>query len=151
MTKCIKIEHRFVKSFPDKLEEGVLYVSIDYASVAHNCLCGCGNEVITPLSPTDWSLTFNGESVSLTPSIGNWSFPCQSHYWIEDDAVRWAAKWSKEKIEAGRALDRRLKQRQFGSDVTQEPSQQGESRERRIMKVWKWVQTVWSRNREPKN
>jgi len=29
--------------------------------------------------------------VSLAPSIGNWSFPCNSHYWITGNEVRWAA------------------------------------------------------------
>jgi hypothetical protein len=37
----------------------------------------------SPLSPTDWKLTFDGVSVSLHPSDGNWSFPCRSHYRIE--------------------------------------------------------------------
>jgi len=43
-----------------------------------------------PLGPTDWKLTFDGESVSLYPSVGNWNFPCQSHYWIQENKVRWA-------------------------------------------------------------
>jgi len=34
--------------------------------------------VVTPLSPTGWSLIFDGETVSLYPSIGNWNFPCRS-------------------------------------------------------------------------
>jgi hypothetical protein len=47
------------------------------------CCCGCGHEVVTPFSPTDWKLTFDCVSVSLYPSIGNWSPPCRAHYFIE--------------------------------------------------------------------
>ena len=55
----------FVMSFPDKLEAGKLYVSMEFASVAHLCACGCGAEVVTPLSPTDWMLSFDGVSVTV--------------------------------------------------------------------------------------
>jgi len=61
-------------------------------------VCGCNNEVVTPLSPTDWQLTFDGESVSLNPSIGNWSFKCKSHYWIVKDTIKMARKWSDDEI-----------------------------------------------------
>lgn len=50
---------------------------------------------------------FDGETVLLSPSVGNWSFPCQSQYWIDHDRIRWAANWSKERIEAVRDKDRR--------------------------------------------
>ena len=83
---------------PESLEEGVLYVSIPFATVLHLCCCGCGNEVVTPLDPTDWQLTFDGRSVSLSPSIGNWSFDCQSHYWINRNHVRWARQLSEKEI-----------------------------------------------------
>ena len=49
----------FVQAIPEKLEDGTLYVSMDYATVVHKCCCGCGREVVTPLSPTDWKLTFD--------------------------------------------------------------------------------------------
>jgi hypothetical protein len=62
---------------------GVLYVSPGYATVTHLCCCGCGAEVVTPLSPTDWKLTFDGVAISLSPSVGNWSLPCRSHYFID--------------------------------------------------------------------
>jgi hypothetical protein len=62
--------------------------------------------VVTPLSPVDWTLTFDGKTVSLDPSIGSWDLPCQSHYWIKRGVVRWAARWSREEIESGRARDR---------------------------------------------
>ena len=65
-----------------------------YATTTHLCACGCGNKVVLPLSPADWQLYFDGERVSLTPSIGNWQFPCQSHYWIRRNGIFWADRWS---------------------------------------------------------
>jgi hypothetical protein len=109
------LKHEFVEFIPDLVEEGTVYVSIEYATVVHKCCCGCGKEVVTPLSPTDWKLIFDGKTISLDPSIGNWGFDCQSHYWIRNNRVRWAARWSPEKIAAGRAQDRLAKDRYFGS------------------------------------
>jgi hypothetical protein len=43
-------------------------------------MCGCGKKVVLPLHPTHGKLTYDGETVSLSPSVGNWSFPCESHY-----------------------------------------------------------------------
>lgn len=113
MRAPMTLRHEFVESIPDVVQPGTVYVSIVYATAVHKCCCGCGQEVVTPLSPTDWKLVFDGETVSLDPSIGNWSFPCQSHYWITRDRVRWAEKWSKEEIAVGRAHDAAAKKSQF--------------------------------------
>jgi hypothetical protein len=51
---------------------------------------------VTPFSPKDWKLIFYGESVSLYPSIGNWNFPCKSHYWITKNSIE-PARWEKSK------------------------------------------------------
>ena len=51
---------------------GVLYVSEKYAVAGHLCACGCGNKVITPLRPEEWSFTEHNGLPSLWPSIGNW-------------------------------------------------------------------------------
>lgn len=95
----------FVKSVPEKPAAGTLYVSMEYASVVHLCCCGCGSEVVTPLSPKDWKLSFNGESITLHPSIGNWSFPCRSHYWIRSNRVQWAGDMTDREIRDGRRHD----------------------------------------------
>lgn len=105
--------HKFVKAFPDKLGEGILYVSVEYGTAAHRCFCGCGSEVYTRFSPRDWSMKFNGETVSISPSIGNWSFACQSHYILDGGRVHWAGRWSRERIELGRLLDRERKERHY--------------------------------------
>ena len=108
-----RLTHEFVESFPEELEEGTLYVSMPYATVAHKCCCGCGNDVITPLTPTDWKLMFDGKKITLDPSIGNWNFPCSSHYWIKGGRVQWSSQWSQEEIAAGRAHDRSKKEQYF--------------------------------------
>jgi len=116
------LAHEFVEFIPDVIEEGKIYVSIDYATTVHKCACGCGKEVVTPLSPTDWKLIFDGKTVSLDPSIGNWSFPCRSHYWIRNNQVRWAEDWSQSRVDANRTYDRRAKDKYFsGEDVADEP------------------------------
>jgi hypothetical protein len=107
--KTISLQHKFVQFLPDKLAERTVYVSMEYATVAHRCLCGCGVEIQTPLSPTDWQVSFDGETISLYPSIGNWGLPCRSHYWIDQSEGRWAGNWSKKEIAAGR--ERTLKER----------------------------------------
>lgn len=107
------LKHEFVGFVPEQLSDGVLYISIPYATVAHKCCCGCGREVVTPLSPTDWSLTFDGETVSLNPSVGNWSFPCRSHYWIRRNVIRWANEWTDAQIRLGRAHDSARKVRYY--------------------------------------
>jgi hypothetical protein len=114
MKRQTALAHEFVEYMPDQLKDEILYVSIPFATVAHKCCCGCGREVVTPLSPTDWKLIFDGQSVTLDPSIGNWGSPCKSHYWIRNGKVRWADMWTQEEIDAGRAADRMAKQKHFG-------------------------------------
>ena len=109
------LRHEFVEFIPDELASNTIYISTSFATVAHRCCCGCGKEVVTPLSPLDWQLTFDGETISLFPSIGNWSFPCQSHYWIDHSVVRWAEQWSEKRIAAGRARDVALKRCKYGA------------------------------------
>ncbi len=93
------LEPRFVQQIPRELEEGVLYVSMQYGTVVHSCCCGCGLDIVTPLTPTDWQLTFDGETISLWPSVGNWNLPCKSHYVIRRNRVIEAGHWSQERIE----------------------------------------------------
>ena len=105
---------------PEVLEERVLYVSISYGTAAHRCCCGCGREVVTPLTPTDWKLIFDGETVSLYPSIGNWNFPCRSHYWIRNNCAEWAEDWSDRRIAAAEEEDQKLKKEFYGSRANED-------------------------------
>ena len=99
----------FVKGIPRKLEPGILYVSMEYGTVVHSCCCGCGLEVVTPLTPTDWKLTFDGEAISLWPSVGNWNLPCRSHYVIQGNRVIEAGPWDKTQIDAEKRRDKAAK------------------------------------------
>jgi hypothetical protein len=115
----IVLAYEFVEFIPDELKERTLYVSHTYRTAAHKCCCGCGREVVTPLSSTGWQLTFDGKTVSLYPSIGSWSLPCQSHYFITKNKVVWSPKWTKKQIARGRAQEAREKERYYAK--TQPP------------------------------
>ncbi|MCB1470320.1 MAG: hypothetical protein KDK08_24940 [Rhizobiaceae bacterium] len=107
MTRIDQLTPEFVEYIPEHPAPSVLYVSRRYATAMHLCCCGCGCEVVTPLNPAKWRLTEEGGTVSLRPSVGNWSLPCQSHYWITGNRVRWAAAMAPEVIAAVKARDRR--------------------------------------------
>lgn len=109
-----KLEHHFVADIPTAIENGKLYVSMEYATAIHSCCCGCGEEVVTPLTPTDWSMTFDGETISLHPSVGNWDLPCRSHYFVRRGQVVEAPRWGADEIEKERGRDRAAKLEQFG-------------------------------------
>src|SRR5260221_10242715 len=109
----IVLAYEFVEFIPDELKERTLYISITYCTAVHKCCCGCGREVVTPLSPTGWQLTFDGKSVSLYPSIGSWSLQCQSHYFITKNKVEWAPQWSQRRIAHGRTQEASAKQRYY--------------------------------------
>ena len=113
MKQPVTFKHEFVQFIPEELQEGTIYVSIRFATVAHLCACGCRTKVVTPIKPTDWKLTFDGKTVTLDPSVGNWSFPCRSHYWVRNNKVQWAGDWSQERIDANREFDRRAKDKYF--------------------------------------
>jgi hypothetical protein len=106
----VKVEQmvaEFVTSFPEQLESGRLYVSPQFSTAAHLCACGCGREIVTPLSPAQWVLTFDG-TVSLRPSIGNWGLPCRSHYVIEHGSIRRVRDFTPVEVQRNRKSDGRL-------------------------------------------
>lgn len=97
------IDHRFVDYIPNELEDGIVYIAPEFGAVMHLCCDGCGERVSTPLNPAQWTLTFDGESISLSPSIGSFDLTCSSHYWIRRNQVHWSGSISKQAIKA-RAL-----------------------------------------------
>ena len=50
---------------------------------------------------------------SLNPSIGNWNFPCKSHYFITKNKIRNAKRWNDWEIEDGRKKDIENKKKYF--------------------------------------
>lgn len=101
------LDHIFIDTIPDDLEEGILYISLRFRVIMHSCCCGCKNKTVTPLSPSRWKMTFDGKTISLSPSIGNWNFDCQSHYWINHSKVEWARKWTDNQVSEGKAYERK--------------------------------------------
>jgi hypothetical protein len=105
MKRLSNINHQFVEFIPENLDSGVLYISKRFSTASHLCCCGCGLEVVTPLKPAKWKLIEHNGTISLTPSIGNWSFPCHSHYWIRSGHIVWAEQLSKKRIEQIQNID----------------------------------------------
>lgn len=149
MTRRTTILHKFVEFIPNELDDGTIYISIPFTTVAHKCFCGCEVEVVTPLSPTDWNLTFDGKTVSLDPSVGNWSLECQSHYLVKRNKVIWVDRWSQEEIDAGRANEQHAKERYFAlpSDETErvtidkaERLEDGNA----VQRFWRKLKKWWS-------
>ena len=120
-TKQSKMVPQYVEFIPEVLSDGILYISRTYKTVVHKCCCGCGEEVVTPLMPTEWTLSTNSSGVSLYPSIGNWSMPCRSHYWIRNSKVIWAGAMSRKQIDQGREYDRQMKEGYFADQESNEP------------------------------
>jgi hypothetical protein len=94
MSRTTSFQPRFVEYIPRELEAGVLYISDRFKTASHLCACGCGERVVTPLTPADWKLKVAAGKVSLFPSIGNWNYACKSHYWIKNNEVVWAGALS---------------------------------------------------------
>lgn len=122
MAKLHQVSHRFVERVPAPLEDGVLYVSISFGTVIHKCCCGCGDKVVTPLTPVDWSILYDGQFISLYPSIGRWSARCRSHYWIDRNRVKWAGKWSPAQIQAGMSADAWVRATYYGEEAAKAES-----------------------------
>ncbi|CAG9000908.1 MAG: hypothetical protein CENE_02915 [Candidatus Celerinatantimonas neptuna] len=101
----------FVEFIPDQIENGKIYISDEYEIAIHKCCCGCGEEVVTPLSPVDWQYKITSNGVSLFPSIGNWKYRCQSHYFIRDNGILWAKGMSPAQIRRVEQKDIADKQR----------------------------------------
>jgi len=137
------LKHNFVECIPDALNEGVLYVSIAHGTAVHRCCCGCGLEVVTPLTPTDWKLIFDGDTVSLYPSIGSWNFPCRSHYWIMRSRVEWAESWSEWRVAAAVGKDRELKERFYRSLEAETGEESKGTGSKRAVGFWKRFWKDW--------
>lgn len=112
------LQHKFVEYIPAQPEEGILYVSVQYKTAVHLCICGCGNKVVTPLTPNDWRLTFDGISVSLYPSIGNWSFPCRTHYFVTNNKIEMMRNWSETRIKDTRENEQKRKSDYYSKKKT---------------------------------
>jgi hypothetical protein len=98
--KLLEIFPIFVEIPPDrdKMEEGKIYISEERKSSTHLCACGCGEETYLPFpyvavdnSNRGWNHSINGDNITITPSIGNWSgqSPYHAHYYITNNKIVW--------------------------------------------------------------
>lgn len=88
----VEIKIEWVQQMPDKKDmiQGVVYISEEYGVSIHKCLCGdCAELTVMPINhdhiTTGWDLIKNEEKISFVPSIGNFQFPCKSHYIITNN------------------------------------------------------------------
>ena len=100
----------WVEDMPETMEGGKIYLSIKHRLTEHLCACGCRAEVSLPLGRNDWKIEYDGETVSIWPSVGNWQLPCKSHYIIRENKTRWCRRWFEKGILTGRARGRKEKQ-----------------------------------------
>lgn len=87
MSTEVNVKPEFVEYIPEMadMEENVLYISKQWTTASHLCLCGCKKLVVTPLggSGKSWQMLIEDDKfVTLSPSIGNNYFECKSHYHI---------------------------------------------------------------------
>lgn len=120
MTRITSIRPEFVDRIPKVLEDGVFYISQKFGTAAHNCCCGCGTKIVTPLKPGRWRLDQHDGRISISPSIGNWSSGCQSHYIINNNQIHWTGRYSASQIAANRASDRIVRERAHAERIWRE-------------------------------
>ncbi len=113
-----RVEPQFVEFIPDVLEDGIVYISIPYGAIIHACCCGCGVKVSTPLSPAQWYFTYDGERISLSPSVGSGALQCNSHYIISRNQVRWARPLTKAETAASLERDHTVAVQHYEPDPT---------------------------------
>jgi hypothetical protein len=113
VTRRSSIDFRFVDYIPDELDDGTIYIAAEFGAVMHLCCDGCGEKVSTPLHPAQWTLTYDGQTISLAPSIGSFDLACGSHYWIRRNKVHWAGSMSRKAIEANAARDLEAAEQHF--------------------------------------
>ena len=83
----------FVESIPvdlSDLKEGILLVCMKYSTLVHRCPCGCGGLSEIGLHPATRIMIYDGQNISVEPSIGVNALPCRSHYWIKNNRIVWA-------------------------------------------------------------
>lgn len=88
--KINKYRIEFVDTIPKTINEGILYICVNCNVIVHKCACGCGEKTVTPLDKYNgWVMKYDGQSVTLRPSIGNFNINCKSHYFITENKVDW--------------------------------------------------------------
>ena len=127
MGRYTHLDFEFVDDIPQILPAaGTIYISIPRRTTAHLCLCGCGEKVAHPLRPNRWSIQYDGETISMSPSVGNSGLACKSHYWIKRSRVEWRPPLTDREISLGLSRDEWRSRPQSASDAGNSPADQVE-------------------------
>jgi len=137
MQKLTRIKLLKVHYVPKTLEPGVLYVSDEFGAALHLCACGCGTKVSTPVGPTDWAVEETPAGPTLMPSVGNWQFPCKSHYFIREGRIVWAGSWTPEQITLGRKAEEKRHLAYFANRARQ--------RGGTLQRFWRWIRNLFDK------
>ena len=95
-------------------------------------------------------MIFDGETVSLHPSIGSFKLDCKSHYYISRGVVEWSGAWSDKRVATARRHDESEKREYYKnrqkiavksemSDVDVQPK----SGEEMPTGLWLRMQKLW--------
>jgi len=104
-----KFKIKFVNKVPKDLLERVLYICLEHGIIVHKCACGCGEKTVTPLDKEHgWIMKYDGQTITLRPSIGNFSIPCKSHYYITENKIEWLESSDGRRKNADRSLLKEL-------------------------------------------
>lgn len=94
-------------------------------------------------------MAYNGETVSLHPSIGNWQLKCRSHYVIDRGRVIEAEPWTRSQVSAQQARDKRAKAAYFAAPVDQAEADAPVSLPANEARgVWVWLKRVLKKVRQ---
>lgn len=89
MSQIKNLKPVFSDKIPEELAPGILYISMSHRIAKHLCPCGCGKVITIIFDPELWTMKFDGETVTIFPSIGNYNIPCKSHYYISGNQIEW--------------------------------------------------------------
>src|SRR6185369_5281640 len=110
---------------------------------AHKCCCGCGEDVYNKLGPAKWQLTKASDGrVTLNPSVGNWKYACQSHYWIRNNRVIDAVRMSERAIQAVQRRDRRDRDT-YIAQVNAQPKGLWQRARDVCTRALRWLKNLW--------
>jgi hypothetical protein len=86
--KKIEIIPMFVEYIPNTLKQHFIYISKEYKTVVHLCLCGCVNLSVLNLNDKNgWKLIEKNNKISFIPSILNTNCPNKYHYVITNNVA----------------------------------------------------------------
>ena len=135
--ESVTLKPVFVETIPidsRKLVEGNLYISLKYDTIVHRCPCGCGGLSEVTLHPARRRLFYDGEYVSIEPSIGATSLKCRSHYWITRNRILWDLPIEERQDEWYDRRRRRLMMAYEGRPIVR-----NRTNRRWWSKLWYWI------------